>query len=419
MKLRMAFIFLFAAVFTLMSAIVYAGDSGLNSWLGRYTFSEAAPREAGLSDTWVYEIIVYEENDGYFAEINVDGVQTMTRLQARVNGDANVVKFIFDKYLPGHMLATYKEGGELLQLKKSSSSLITSWGEMTPALPEMTAEVMECFVKTADGANLINDYGSLNGVVDEKAFRSILEAWARHCRRLVAEMENGDADAMYWDEESGLNARLSESGHLQQLEEAVRPVLSRFGTGDEEQLTANDRKVLALLKEQSLLPECAEGYGFLVVDHASFSKRIARYLSPALQQYLEVKNSQPTIFFADAACRYSVKEMGGWAVAWERFIIGIENDKCKEKAIEEYQFLMKYILFSELDNSPAFPAFNGGKMEKHWIGDLSAIAAEYPDSRTGAVTADFLKAIKAGGYKLPKAVKTKFQKRVAELFRES
>ena len=264
--------------------------------------------------------------------------------------------------------------------------------------------------QTAPGPLVLEDYGSLNGAVDEKKFKPALEAWIEHGNALVAEFKAlppNQADRRLIDDNPLRNLQLA--APLERLEKIVRPVLSRWENHwDQAQLSADDRRVVAVLQKYGLKLEAVEGYPFLMVDQVFFENLIKPYLSPAAADYLALKGGQPQIFFADAGCYYSVEEMGDWAAAWENLLAGSPDSAYKETAGDWYRLFMNFILFSELDNTPAFPRYNEGKMEEHWLEGLKTVAARHPGSRTADMVTRFIAAIEADGCTLSPAVKKDF-----------
>jgi hypothetical protein len=102
----------------------------LESWIGNYSFSECAPPNQNM----FYSISVYKENSNYYAKIEIDGFQTLQRLQAIVEGDKNRIKLLFYKYLPDNTFEPYSKGDVLLSFKKNNSKLYTAWRKIEPLL---------------------------------------------------------------------------------------------------------------------------------------------------------------------------------------------------------------------------------------------------------------------------------------------
>ncbi|PUA37040.1 hypothetical protein C8Z91_22085 [Paenibacillus elgii] len=107
-------------------------SSPLESWVGEYEFSEYAPPDQNR----FYRISIYKEDKSYYATIDIDGFQTMVRLQGQVEGDGKAVKIIFDKYLPDNLWEPYSPGDVLLRLEKTDSALNTFWEKIHPMLKD-------------------------------------------------------------------------------------------------------------------------------------------------------------------------------------------------------------------------------------------------------------------------------------------
>lgn len=107
-------------------------DFSLDTWIGEYKFSEFTSPDENM----FYNVIIYKEGDKYLAEIRIDGFQTLTRIQANVEGEINSVNLIFDKYLPDNQLELYSKGDILFNFKNVDSELHTNWNSIEPMLSE-------------------------------------------------------------------------------------------------------------------------------------------------------------------------------------------------------------------------------------------------------------------------------------------
>jgi len=104
-----------------------------NKWVGKYSFDESAKNVTGSgSQTWGYVITVKENADKTLsAEINVDGFQTSTRIEADVKAGDKSADFIFSKYLPENMFEPYKKGDRLFTFEiNDKNEMITNWDKM-------------------------------------------------------------------------------------------------------------------------------------------------------------------------------------------------------------------------------------------------------------------------------------------------
>ena len=102
--------------------------SSLETWVGDYTFSEYAPPDQNM----LYSISIYNEENAYYADIYIDGFQTMERLRAKVIDDKNSVKLVFESYLPDNQFELFEAGDILLSFEKSGSELLTNWAGIEP-----------------------------------------------------------------------------------------------------------------------------------------------------------------------------------------------------------------------------------------------------------------------------------------------
>jgi hypothetical protein len=98
------------------------------TWVGKYSFSEFVPPDENM----FYAISIYKDEGIYYADISMNGFQTIQRLRAKVDGNKNSIKLRFDKYLPDNRFEPYKVGDILLSFEKSGSDLYTFWGKIEP-----------------------------------------------------------------------------------------------------------------------------------------------------------------------------------------------------------------------------------------------------------------------------------------------
>jgi len=110
--------------------------ASLAAWLGSYTFGERAPETP-----WEYGITVFAIEERYYANISVDGGQTL-RMMASVQGNAEEITLVFMNNIPGNRHNRFHEGDVLLTLRMARGALHTTWGALTPVLEENQAEGM-------------------------------------------------------------------------------------------------------------------------------------------------------------------------------------------------------------------------------------------------------------------------------------
>jgi hypothetical protein len=102
----------------------------LESWVGVYKFSEFAEPD---QNRW-YSIDIFKENDLFYAKININGFQTLTRIKAIIEGDKVHIDIVFDKYMPDNIIEIYSAGDLLLKLEKIDNEIYTEWVNLKPMI---------------------------------------------------------------------------------------------------------------------------------------------------------------------------------------------------------------------------------------------------------------------------------------------
>ena len=110
-------------------------DIGKKWWIGRYTFNESAKNVSGEgAQSWSYILDVKPlDDENMIASLQVDGFQTMTRLEAKVNATAMDIEFIFDKYGKDNMFEKFKKGDRLFAMMRNTDNVVmTLWDKLQP-----------------------------------------------------------------------------------------------------------------------------------------------------------------------------------------------------------------------------------------------------------------------------------------------
>ncbi|MDR1616543.1 MAG: DUF5991 domain-containing protein [Syntrophomonadaceae bacterium] len=146
-------------------------EDELKSWVGYYALTEHI--KVGVNR--FLGITIYKKDGGYYAKINIDGYQSLTRLQAKVHGDKNQINLIFDKYLPDHKFATYEKGELLIRFEKQPQ-LITVWGAIETDIPKykIPGEYFKMIKKGEPSPEIIMDYFENNQ--DQQAYWLVLKS---------------------------------------------------------------------------------------------------------------------------------------------------------------------------------------------------------------------------------------------------
>lgn len=117
----------------------------LSGWVGQYSFAEVDNDIYGnIYSITAYGISVYQMGDDYFAAITVTKTDAKTRdtltqsMTALVTGDADNVTLVFNAYVGVNPadFPKYASGDALLEWKRQSDGIVTTWDKMKPQLSD-------------------------------------------------------------------------------------------------------------------------------------------------------------------------------------------------------------------------------------------------------------------------------------------
>lgn len=111
----------------------------VKEWAGQYAFDESAKSVTGDgAQSWSYIINVKAIDDKTLtANIQIDGFQTMTRIEADVKATDKNAEFYFSKYGADNVFELYKKGDLLFSMEKNEKNeIITNWDKMKPNVPD-------------------------------------------------------------------------------------------------------------------------------------------------------------------------------------------------------------------------------------------------------------------------------------------
>ena len=270
-----------------------------------------------------------------------------------------------------------------------------------------------------------------NGAVDETALKSALTEHATYCNAVLKQYESKDPnkaakEVMGWETYNNpfrngiIDNEDYDNEAFYKIASIVNPLLSRWietqAYNSEVALNADDQKIMDLLTKYGMKPYTCEGDPELHVDVAFFRKRV-KLDNPAFIGFVNLLNSQPDMLYSDGGCRYSVKEMGNWAVQWEKYLKTVQKNKLfRAEARKHYLDFVEFILFSDLPNTAAFPDYNNYVMENEWMEQLESVAAENQGTETAKLITEFIKKVKANKNKLSPAAKKEISKKMNALF---
>lgn len=238
-------------------------------------------------------------------------------------------------------------------------------------------------------------------VMNDAALATALETWVEQCNAVLGGYEGMAPDAVareviaWTDDGTFAGTGAVENRAMPLLERWMR---SRYAASPAA-ISDADRKMLEALAACGLTPEIAEGSPFLMADLSLLRARIS-FTPPvaAYSAYAALLDRQPRILFSDGGCRYSVNEMGTWAAQWERYLNTVPAGSCYfTEGKKRYLEFATHILFSDLPNTPAFPASTHGAMHAAWMAALERVASENPGTETAALITEFLARIQRNG----------------------
>ncbi|MGE9984965.1 hypothetical protein [Desulfovibrio sp. SGI.169] len=257
-----------------------------------------------------------------------------------------------------------------------------------------------------------------NGAVDEAKLKAALTKWAQNCNAVLgkyAEMDSAKAakEVITWTNDKPFAGSAEVEGSVTPLLERWQE--SQYG-GSENKLSADDQKIMNVLAKYGLMPKSIEGYPCLMADLVLLRKKISLDIR-AYTDFLLLLDTQPQILFSDGGCRHSVKEMGTWAIEWEKYLKTVANDKFySSEGKKRYLEFVNYILLSDLPNTPAFPSHNNGKMTEDWMEALQNVAQENQGTATAALITKFIEKVRANGNKLSPAIQKAISENLNKLF---
>jgi hypothetical protein len=118
----------------------------VNSWIGSYEFNEVPQKAiAGYDMLMVWHLEIKQENKDLMALVEVNGQQTNMVIQAKVLGDNQQIKLVFEKGIDGFGYDNLKKGDVLFELKKDLGKVLTKWVNLKPILTENYQNNTICF----------------------------------------------------------------------------------------------------------------------------------------------------------------------------------------------------------------------------------------------------------------------------------
>lgn len=131
-KLIFIVLFIFLFVIVLYRVKLIQNRKELDTWLGKYTYSETFEHNGEEINYWVgYDLIIYKVDGQYYAELRGDGWFLQTKSLAYIKGNGNSIDIFFKETLPGDSLygktERYEEDELMVTLTHQGSELYSVW----------------------------------------------------------------------------------------------------------------------------------------------------------------------------------------------------------------------------------------------------------------------------------------------------
>lgn len=126
-------------------------------WYGTYKLSETASISNGLNQRWQfweYRLQISSSNGAsrWIVTLNIDGFQTLLRINATANVRGNALDVVFDSYGSGSMVRNFNKGDVLFTLTPIENGLAVEWKKMQSNVLNNTNSSI--FYKMTDQASI-------------------------------------------------------------------------------------------------------------------------------------------------------------------------------------------------------------------------------------------------------------------------
>ncbi|MBR4746418.1 MAG: hypothetical protein IK061_03325 [Desulfovibrio sp.] len=381
------------------------------SWLGGYLCEIKEP-------SIFYAIDIRQEGGETLADLDGDGFQTLMRIRASVSGDEDSIQLRFKEAREDNVLASFDKGELLLTLERQDGQILTRWsGIMVGRAPEV------CFARTGQakpGAAAAESGATADSASDplasEPGLRDAVSVWDEAVHRAVKafdELSPAEADQLYASDDSPLKT-LNVTDAYQMIDKASESLFARWAQHfDDAKISPADKACFAELARHGLVKAMSEGTPYFRIDQGALEEPVYARLSPAMAGYARLQKRQPASFVEDAGRRFSIGQLLGWALEWERFIQKGASGQARRAAVERYEYLMELCLFSVLDNDPAF---SRGKMTEDVRRGLEEGSLRLKGTITGRLAGDYVGDVRKNGWKYSKTIEQRHRQLLRQAF---
>lgn len=263
---------------------------------------------------------------------------------------------------------------------------------------------------------------SCDGAVDETAMLKAVQRWSTECNielSTIGERPEEQIIRSLLDMDEMPLSALRNSDVKEEITGLVEPVLERWAFAKEE-LSASDKKVLAMLDSLCLIPDTAEGMAFLRLNYPSIYKRV--HFSPEGRTFVDVLVSQPLcnedLGGEEYVMLWSQIHMADWAVQLEKFLRSNAKNPYAPDAVKRYHAIINLMLFRKIP-----PRDQDGFMYDRWNWwkheMMGFIVKKHQGTLTGHLIEEFIASVDANDQKEPKDLKQRLASRIDTEFTSS
>ena len=256
---------------------------------------------------------------------------------------------------------------------------------------------------------------SCDGAVDETAMLKAVQRWSTECNielSTIGERPEEQIIRSLLDMDEMPLSALRNSDVKEEITGLVEPVLERWAFAKEE-LSASDKKVLAMLDSLCLIPDTAEGMAFLRLNYPSIYKRV--HFSPEGRTFVDVLVSQPLcnedLGGEEYVMLWSQIHMADWAVQLEKFLRSNAKNPYAPDAVKRYHAIINLMLFRKIP-----PRDQDGFMYDRWNWwkheMMGFIVKKHQGTLTGHLIEEFIASVDANDQKEPKDMKQRLASRI-------
>jgi len=236
-------------------------------------------------------------------------------------------------------------------------------------------------------------------LIDVDALKTYLQKAINDRNSLLSELERTtplQADSIFHAEKYVITAK----PYYEKISLISAPVIDRWMNvifGDKPD--KNDEKVIKLLANSGLEPfYIGEGYMEMRVSPYYYYNIFKPYVSDDTREFMKIWGDNDDLISADAGLVIPLDSLLRRCVTWEKFIDSYPKSRCRDKAMVQYGGYMWLILFSTLDNTPAFSHSEPSVINEWVLESIQEMSGRYPATETDRIIKKYLGELKENDY---------------------